>query len=77
MEIIIWTNLYCIIINKTKIFFFKVNLSWAELPGVEDIGTILLTNDAKPKIYLAPLYDQLVGGCFLGVGDTRECISLL
>ena len=47
-----------------------MKLSWAELPGVEDIGTILLTNDAKPKIYIAPLYDQLVGGYSLGVGDT-------
>ena len=50
---------------------FKVNLSWAELPGVEDIEiSDLLTNDAKPKIILAQLYDQLVGECYLGVGDT-------
>ena len=49
----------------------KGNLSWAELPGVEDIEiSDLLTNDAKPKIILAQLYDQLVGEYYLGVGDT-------
>ena len=49
----------------------KYNLSWAELPGVEDIEiSNLPTNDAKPKIILAQLYDQLVGEYYLGVGDT-------
>ena len=49
----------------------KGNLSWAGLPGVEDIEiSDLLTNDAKPKIILAQLYDQLVGEYYLGVGDT-------
>ena len=59
----------------------KGNLSWAELPGVEDIEiSDLLTNDAKPKIILAQLYDQLVGEYYLGVGDTimhHFCIYML
>ena len=49
----------------------KGNLSWAELPGVEDIEiSDLPTNDAKPKFIIAQLYDQLVGEYYLGVGDT-------
>jgi hypothetical protein len=62
--------------------FLKGKFVLGRLPGVEDIGTILLTNDAKPnslrsvaKFYLATLYDQLLGGCFLVVGDTIECFS--
>ena len=55
-----------IIIRKYNLVFLDVI---RRIPGIEEIE-ILPTNNASPKVSLAPLYDQLLGGYSLGVGDT-------